>query len=262
MRKAWLLALGIMPITGAFADSNYPSVAHVQNTDDKSNIGVSCDTPNADGMRCRFTQMTVYKPSEADAEKRIAEAINGLLKSQPSEFKDCKIYTDMVAALEAGTPLTSVTNTKEFQDNWMKQPPAAKADTIRIVKALADFCANRDSASAEAFARASEELDSSTCQISNFTYERTFQLNHSTNRWQSTVQNNDDCGTITYSEFAKPDDAKINFFWNYSTKDIITNPNGKTILGKSCSAADQSEHRFTWQTGKFYANCRYVQMTP
>lgn len=264
MRKLTLLAVAVMPISNAIAadDVERPTIIYVQNTDEKSAITAQCDPPAADGMHCRFTRMTVAKPDETRAEERIAKGAADMLKAPASEFKDCDKFAAFAEAVETGQAPPDLADKKQFEDNWAKEAPQAKADTIKLMRAFASFCKTRDPASAEAVARAGDELEGSTCKISNWSFDKTFTQNYSTKRWQSTIQTGDSCGTIEYSEFSKPDDPKADFFWNYTTKSIVTNTNGKNIIGESCSDTDQTEHRYTWQTGKFYADCRYVQLTP
>ncbi|TJV14901.1 hypothetical protein [Mesorhizobium sp.] len=262
VRKLVAIALALMPVTSAFA-SDTPGTVYVQNTNEKSAITAHCDLPVAGELKCHFTQMTVSKPDDTQAETRIANQIANLLKAPASELKGCDSYPAILDALEAGKAPPDVTDKKAFDDNWGKQPPEAKADTIKILKALAGFCTARDRASAEAMARAGEELDSATCRISNWTFDRTFTYNVAAKRWQSTVQNTDSCGTIDYGEFSRPPELKNeSVLWNYMAKTIVTNPNGKNYFDQSCSTTDQTEHRYTWQTGKFYANCRYLQLSP
>ncbi|MES0094594.1 hypothetical protein [Mesorhizobium sp. M0030] len=264
MRKFGLLALASLPISSAVAadDVERPTTVYVQNKDAKSAIVATCDVPVADGMHCHFTQMSVGKPDETKAQERIAKGAADMLKAPASEFKDCDKFAAFLEAVESGKAPPEVTDRKQFEADWAKEAPESKADTIRLMRAFASFCQTRDAASAEAVARAADELQGATCNISNWSFDKTFTQNYSTKRWQSTIQTNDSCGTIEYSEFAKPDDPKANYFWNYTTKSIVTNTNGKNIVGVACMATDQIEHRYTWQTGKFYANCKYIQMSP
>lgn len=264
MRKSILLTL-VMVSNPAFA-SDAPTTVYTQNSDEKSAITANCDAPVAGELKCHFTQMTVQKPDEKQAEQRISKVVADFLKAPASEFKGCDTFPAMAEALETGKAPPDVTDKKQFEEAWSKQPPEAKADTTKMMKAFAAFCKTHDRADAEATARAVDEMESSTCTISNSTYDKTFTLNYSTKRWQSTVQNTDSCGTIDYSEFSRPPDLKDkvggDYFWNYTSKTIVTNPSGKTFLGTSCTTVDQEEHRYTWQTEKFYVNCRYLDIKP
>ncbi|BCG79913.1 hypothetical protein [Mesorhizobium sp. 113-3-3] len=262
VQAALIVAALSMSSTNAFADNIPPNTVYVLNADEKSAITAECDAPVVDQMHCHFTQTTVSKPDETKAAERIAKGVGDLLKAPASEFKGCDSYPGIVEALESGKAPAEVADKKGFEENWAKQPPVAKADTLKMMKAFADFCKSHDRTNAEAMARASEDLANSTCKISNWKFDKTFTLNFSTKRWQSTIQTGDSCGTIEYSEFSKPDDPQADSFWNYTAKSIVTNPKGQNIIGETCSATDQSEHHFTWQVGKFYANCRYVEIEP
>lgn len=262
MRKASLFALVLIPVTSALADERHPDLVTVQNTDDKSSLSGFCDPPNANGLHCRFTQMTVWKPAENEAAQRIAKDIDNLVKSQPMQATLCDNFAQTAMAFETGVASPDMDGKDEFHESWLKQTPIERADTIRLMKALVGFCTVHDRATAEAVAKASEELESRTCRITSVTFEKIFTRNYSTGNWQSTEQLGDPCGTIAYSELLRPDDPKKNYVWNYRTKNIVTNPKGIMISGDSCTSRDQSEHLFTWQTGKFYADCRYVQITP
>ncbi|WP_143748750.1 hypothetical protein [Mesorhizobium sophorae] len=261
MRKLTILALAFVPSL-AFADDKPPVTVYVRNASEKTALTSECETPVGGEMTCHFRQLTVTKPDEAKAEERISKATDDLLKSMDTQSQECPKFAAMVGALESGKPPADV-DEKAFEDNWGKTPPEAKADTLTVLKAFMNLCGNRDRASAEAVARASETVEGSKCSITNWTFDKTFQLNYSTKRWQSTVQNSDSCGTIDYAEFARPTDLKDpGYFWNYTAKTLVTNPGGQTILGASCNTVDQQEHKFTWQAGEFFANCRYVQLSP
>ncbi|MER8567431.1 hypothetical protein NKH85_15715 [Mesorhizobium sp. M0924] len=257
-----LITLAMLTVSNTAYAADAPGTVFVLNADDKSGITVICDPPVADVMNCHFTQMTVYKPDETQAETRIAKAADDMMKAPASEFGDCSKLAALTEGIESGKAPPDVPDKKGFEQNWIKEAPQAKADTIKLFKTMLAFCRSRDRKDAEALARASDELEGNTCKISNWTYLKTFSLNYSTKRWQSTVQNADSCGTIDYSEFSRPPELKDDYFWNYSAKTIVTNPNGKTLLGNACSETDQSDHQYVWQTGKFYANCRYIQVTP
>ncbi|RWP14933.1 MAG: hypothetical protein EOR00_22250 [Mesorhizobium sp.] len=262
MRRLMLLALAIMPATAAFADESYPSYVTVQNTDGMSVISAVCDPPKRDEMHCTLTKITVTRPDEGEAANRIAKAIDQIVKSKAFTSQQCDQYAELATALQTGIAPPFATDKQRFHTDWLKESPAEKADAMLMVKAILAYCTTPNQANAGAIAKASEELESTTCQISNWKSEQTFTLNYSTKKWQSTTQNNDSCGTITYSEFSKPDLKDSSYLWNYTTKDIVTNLDGKNIVDEACSVTDQTEHRYSWQTGKFYANCRYVQITP
>ncbi|ESX46665.1 hypothetical protein NLY43_06945 [Mesorhizobium sp. C416B] len=261
MRKFVFFTLAFLPSL-AFADDKPPGTVYALNEDEKTAIVADCDVPVDSEMTCHFRQMTVSKPDEAKSEERISKAVGDLSKASDREFKDCPKFAALVEAMESGKPPPEG-DPEAFKEKWGKEPPQSKTDTLAIMKAFVTLCAKRDPASAEAVARASENVEGSTCSITNWTFDKTFRLNFSTEKWQSTVQNSDPCGTIDYAELSKATDTKGDYnFWNYTAKTLVTNQTGKTMLGASCTTVDQREHKFIWQTGKFYANCRYLQLSP
>ncbi|MER8704943.1 hypothetical protein NKH49_05085 [Mesorhizobium sp. M1088] len=265
MRKAWLLTLAIMPTTSAFAANEdfpvFPII--VQNFDRNETLSATCNAPSADGMRCQFKRISISKPDAAEAPQRIEKLVGDLLKTPVPKGNECDAIAQLLTAVQTGNAAASsdITDKQEFQESWRKQSPVERADQTRLVQSMFDFCKSRNPPNADAMARAVQEFEGNTCTITTDSFERNFKVNNSTKKWQSTVQANDPCGTITYSELAKPDDADSGLFWNYTTKEIITNPTGTDYAKASCSTHDQTEHRYTWKTGKFYADCRYIQIT-
>lgn len=260
MRKAVLFALVLMQPGHAVAD-DYPTFESVQNLATKTAIAFQCGQPNAGKIQCHFREMTLTQPTKAETEKRIADGVSGILKAKPEEFKQCDSFATTATALKAGKA-PSDANPDEFQESWNATPDEEKAHTIAMMEAGAKFCQNRDAASAEAFIRMGEEENASTCLIGKEEYDREFTLNPSTKKWQATKQSADECGTINYSEFYRSDTTHTFTLWNYTTKEIVTNPSGKQWSGESCSQRDQSEHRFTWNVTTMFAACKYVQMNP
>lgn len=141
MRKLTLLALAILPMSNAIAanEVEHPTIIYVQNADEKSAITAQCDPPAADGMHCHFTQMTVAKPDETKAEERIAKGAADLLKAPASQFKDCNKFAAFAEALEAGKAPPDVADKKQFEDDWAKEAPQAKADSIKVMRSFASF---------------------------------------------------------------------------------------------------------------------------
>lgn len=261
MRKAFLSVLVLMQPGHAFAD-DYPTVGSVANVAKKTAISFQCGQPNAGKIQCHFREMRLAKPTTAEIEKRITDGVASILKAPPEEFKSCDTFAESAALLKAGKPPTNA-KAEEFYESWAAMPDEAKAHTIAIMEAGAKLCQDRhDASSAEAFIRLTEEEKASTCQITEWEYDREFFLNPATKKWQTTMQSADECGTIAYGEIYRADTAKDFTFWNYSTKDIVTNPSGKQWSGESCSQRDQSEHRFTWNVTTMVAECKYVELHP
>ncbi|RVC64484.1 hypothetical protein [Mesorhizobium sp.] len=261
MRTTCVFGLVLMQCGSALADGNSPTFGSVQNMVLKASISYQCGEPVAGKILCRFRDMTLSQPTNEETEKRIADGVASLLKAKPEEFNRCDEFAKTVTALKAGKPPLDA-NPAEFLESWNATPDEEKARTITMMDAGAKFCQTRDPASAEAFIRMGEEVNAATCQIGLVQYDREFTLNPSTQRWQATIQSADECGTIAYSEFYRSETAKDTPFWNYSTKAIVTNPTGKQWSGESCSKADQSEHRYTWNVTTMFASCKYVKMNP
>jgi hypothetical protein len=260
MRKLFTLAaVATMPYASHAAESDYPSFLTVGSIPGREVLGIACKPPTADGLHCSFTKMTISKPPEKEAQKRIAEAIESLMKEPAPKPEECASISKLLEAVETGSA-PPFGDPQEFNALWMQLPPEARALAMTSLKALIAFCTAPDRKKAEAVAIANERISGGKCRVSSSTFEKTFQLNVSTKKWQSTQQQSDPCGTISYAEFEKADERGL--FWNFTTKDIVTNPKGKSYLGESCSSMDQAEHRYTWSVTEFYSGCDYIKLGP
>ncbi|WP_192177586.1 hypothetical protein [Mesorhizobium amorphae] len=260
MRKVLPLAFLVVPF-GHAAAADFPNSGIVQGLQDNANLYFTCDPPQIDKLKCHFRQISVPKPTKDETEKRIAKGIADALNASPKEMEACQGMGPTIEALKAGK-VPPNTNPEQFTARWNRLPEEERAQTLAILETGAKFCANRNPKMAEAFVRASEDVHGSTCVVSTLSFDQEFTLNPNTNKWQATEQNSDVCGTIAYSELYRAPDSGAFAFWNYSTKNIITNPNGKQWNGQTCSNQDQSEHQFSWQTKDFYLECKYVHLNP
>ena len=106
-----------------------------------------------------------------------------------------------------------------------------------------------------------------TCTIYETKYTSEFKYNFETKTWVSQEKPYGPCGVIAIEYFAKDSRKGFkDFTWSYTLKQIITNKDGKLMLGPKCSKF-HDEEQTSYSIGSFlyddnkFMNCKYIDLS-
>jgi hypothetical protein len=257
MRLLGVVALCMGLITPAAAATDYP-YRGVTSGPEKDFMQYSCERPTADGMLCKFTQLTIRKLANPDdLEKRlsrISEYEKEIRDDPQKHAEGCKEVIEMVEALKSGRAPDKKAQAT-FDKHWSAASPEERQDLLHVSALLQKVC---DTPTRENFGemiRAEHKKDMRTCMVNANNFEQTFQRG-ANGMWVHNGAPEGECGVISVSSFER-DDPKFSL-WNYKTRKIVTNKKGGSDL-LSCTIFDETEFTYTWKTETFFKGCDYVK---
>jgi hypothetical protein len=254
----FLLAFFVLFSIAAWAQDR-PTGGFVENTKEVSSIQYDCSLAGAGELSCKFVQSSVRKklnPRELPSE--LAKLKQAFASEKPPNPAECGVYEQIANIIKndgVGAPDPSAV------ERVRRMSAAEKKDVIALGGNMAAYCRTPTEENYVKAARFNLQKDTRTCIVSSHQFSQRFrQPPNSSRMWVSNEGPQADCGFVVVATFEQ--DPKYPTLWTYKTQKIVTNSQGKTTLGLSCSGFDTSEHVFDWRSSDHFQGCDYVKFGP
>lgn len=134
------------------------------------------------------------------------------------------------------------------------------------VDALLAVCHNKTPDNLRRLAEIDINKSAKTCRIFNVTGKIEFTRDAQTGKWIANQGPSGPCGIVNVDTLeydlsvneGKPNDT----FMIYTTRRIVTNPNGQLPFGQSCKSLDEHTFRFDWRTQESTLGCEFIDYGP
>jgi hypothetical protein len=251
-----IVALLLLVTTSAFAQDR-PTVGLAYNMSEMSSIQYQCSMEGAATLKCDMTQSAVRKKTFGrNLRQEVAAAVAALKSQKPPKPEDCSQFADLAKAIRNPSAAPANADTKRFE----ALSTVEKDDLLRMSDTLVVFCQNHNADTAGRLAAVTFDRDSRSCVVSSHNFSMRFRRVQQSNTWTSNDGPDGPCGAITVASMEQ--DPKYPTFWNYVQKRVVTNPSANWMGNAQCSAMDQSEVRYNWQTRESYGHCDYIEFAP
>lgn len=246
-----LAALLLFVATSAFAQDR-PTTGLAYNAKEMSSLQYRCSLEGADILKCDMVQSAVRKKTSGRSLREVvASALAGLKNERPPSPENCS---------GSGELAKMIRNPTTAPERIQAMSATEKKDLLTLDENLAAFCQDQSAETVRKMVTAGYERDSRSCRVSSNDFSMRFRRVQRSNTWTSNDGPNGPCGTITVASMEQ--DPQEPMFWNYVQKRVVTNPSANWIGNAQCSAMDQSETRYNWQSQEAYVHCDYIEFGP
>jgi len=256
MRLIIFILVGFTPGI-AIAEFDYPDLVTLQNTSENSALDITCEKSDERNIHCNFAQYSVTKKTKASDLLKELDNARKELTQHPPKMRQCDEMRKIAQAIKSGSSQnTDVKDPIKFREQYEKLPETEKSDMAEMLEAYADYSCKPSIRTAEEMAKIQHAQKLRTCKVWSNTYAQDFSLDTNTGNWINKGKPSGPCGTIVFSYFERDD--KEGILWNYTTRKIVTNPNGSIGMAK-CSLIDEGKYEYTWRLKKNFVGCDYIE---
>ena len=258
-----ILSTGILflatqaPLAAGFPDA--PSNRFLNDGSGAKNaISMSCKRDyQGEKLNCDFIQMTVsYELDPKDFDKTIAEEI------QKINTDDSALGKDPIKEVKKFC-FSSRKDKNKISDYFREMSKGPRKEYAEKMLSISDGACTANSISdvrkiAIKLSTLAKKWETMTCKVRSNSWSETF-VHHNTadaQYWVTKSEPQGDCGVINVSTLKK-DGA---YFWNYESKRIVTNKEGKTAL-LSCNEFEDRTVKYTWNQKEHDVNCKVIKFT-
>jgi hypothetical protein len=241
---------------------NYPTLGQVFNKRENNFIEYLC---SQDGriLDCKLTQVSVRKKlNDIDAATALQNAKREFEQDTPKftsdMLKNCKEYRDWDGAMSGGK--SNKETLEKYKSATEGKSARELADSKQAVALAVHFCDEPTLENWLAIVSKTQSIEKRKCLVTVNPFHQRFSQVVNLDVW-TVVQEEGatgSCGIINVSRFEKDKNTKFPF-WNYFAKKVVTNQNGEMVPGLKCSALDESEYEYNWQSEVKYLGCEFIK---
>jgi hypothetical protein len=251
-----LVGLLLLIATSAFAQDR-PTTGLAYNVKEMSSIQYRCSLEAADILKCDMIQSAVRKKTSGKSLREVvASALAGLKNERPPSPEDCSGFDKLAKMIRNPTTAPGALELARIQT----MSATEKKDMLTLSENLVALCQDQSADTVRKMVTAGFDRDSRSCLVSSHNFSMRFRRVQQSSTWTSNDGPDGPCGAITVASMEQ--DLQNPIFWNYVQKRVVTNPTANWMGNAQCSAMDQSETRYNWQTRETYAHCDYIEFGP
>ena len=221
-------------------------------------LEIDCEPDIEQGViKCAFYQMSVsYKLDHKDHDAAVQKEIKRIHEESKGSSEEIFKTVNELCQLAV--------QSKEKFDEHIQNASAGshKAYLESMYGVMNRFCNVKTLKEAQdvfiELTKISKAWETQTCKVwpnvwsETFSYKSTYDGSY----WLASTEPSGPCGVINVSTLRK--DKKDKYFWQYESKRIITNNEGKMLLS-SCSVLEERTVLYTWRPKEHDVDCKVIK---